>query len=466
MDANNQALQILDGVGSSGPIVTENYAGPPHNAYLVRRTYASGTVDYFVGTVPKQVVLSRKWYPSGRVIHYAGDRCDEFPIRETFVPRTPEQVPPALPAPGEPGLVAPAANTTPRALARFGEYVRGITRTSRDDPVPAWPDDLAFVPGDAVRPTGLSRQDLNNRAGVVVGCDFDSGRYVVAFAKAYLMESEHESTGAVFARCYPSGLRNIKPGFFVSQVNGSVVAYLTDGVHVSNVKPENLVAEADYQQNRAARDASRSAKARERADARIAQQLARQMERDEAERATKALAAADAAPFEARLEVVGGAPPTAPAEHQVSPRALSTCPISHQLMAEPVLAADGYVYDKAPLKDYWEAHGYVSPLTGAVVSAFCLPHMPLRSLALEIAGAPTDAKWSAVPSDSPIILECPITHEVMEDPVRAADGNVYDRAGIAQWFAAGTETSPLFGTPMATELRADLTLAAACRAWA
>jgi serine/threonine protein kinase len=37
---------------------------------------------------------------------------------------------------------------------------------------------------------------------------------------------------------------------------------------------------------------------------------------------------------------------------------------------------------------------------------------------------------------------CPITGELMEDPVVAADGHTYERAAIEQWFATGRRTSP------------------------
>ena len=103
----------------------------------------------------------------------------------------------------------------------------------------------------------------------------------------------------------------------------------------------------------------------------------------------------------------------------------------------------------------------MSPITREPIAAFCLPHMPLRSLALEISASPSDAKWHAVPRDTPNFLECPISQEVMEHPMRASDGNVYDRDMLAQWFAAGKATSPLFGTEMNEELREDKTLAAA-----
>jgi hypothetical protein len=40
---------------------------------------------------------------------------------------------------------------------------------------------------------------------------------------------------------------------------------------------------------------------------------------------------------------------------------------------------------------------------------------------------------------------CPITREIMEDPVMAADGHTYEHRAIAAWFALGRRTSPSTG---------------------
>eukprot|EP01062_Namystynia_karyoxenos_P056187 TRINITY_DN47152_c0_g1_i1.p1 TRINITY_DN47152_c0_g1~~TRINITY_DN47152_c0_g1_i1.p1 ORF type:complete len:645 (+),score=206.88 TRINITY_DN47152_c0_g1_i1:94-1935(+) len=43
---------------------------------------------------------------------------------------------------------------------------------------------------------------------------------------------------------------------------------------------------------------------------------------------------------------------------------------------------------------------------------------------------------------------CPITKEVMTDPVVAQDGYTYERAAIVRWFAEGNSTSPHTGAPL------------------
>ena len=42
-------------------------------------------------------------------------------------------------------------------------------------------------------------------------------------------------------------------------------------------------------------------------------------------------------------------------------------------------------------------------------------------------------------------LLCPITQELMTDPVIAADGQTYDRKSITEWLSRGKRNSPLTG---------------------
>ena len=45
-------------------------------------------------------------------------------------------------------------------------------------------------------------------------------------------------------------------------------------------------------------------------------------------------------------------------------------------------------------------------------------------------------------------LECPITGDLFENPVIAADGHTYSRSGIERWFREGKTTSPLTNKPL------------------
>lgn len=38
---------------------------------------------------------------------------------------------------------------------------------------------------------------------------------------------------------------------------------------------------------------------------------------------------------------------------------------------------------------------------------------------------------------------CPITHEIMREPVRCSDGFTYEKNAIVEWFMSGKLTSPI-----------------------
>ena len=40
---------------------------------------------------------------------------------------------------------------------------------------------------------------------------------------------------------------------------------------------------------------------------------------------------------------------------------------------------------------------------------------------------------------------CPITHEIMEDPVTVASGHTFERKAIVGWFNDGNDTNPVTG---------------------
>ncbi len=48
-------------------------------------------------------------------------------------------------------------------------------------------------------------------------------------------------------------------------------------------------------------------------------------------------------------------------------------------------------------------------------------------------------------------ITCPISHEIMSDPVIAQDGNTYDRVNIEKWFSQ-KQTSPLTNEKITTGL--------------
>ena len=54
------------------------------------------------------------------------------------------------------------------------------------------------------------------------------------------------------------------------------------------------------------------------------------------------------------------------------------------------------------------------------------------------------ARPGQAPRQAPSQFICPITHEIMTDPVTTADGHAYERAAIEQWLRTN-DTSPLTG---------------------
>lgn len=52
--------------------------------------------------------------------------------------------------------------------------------------------------------------------------------------------------------------------------------------------------------------------------------------------------------------------------------------------------------------------------------------------------------WCAQERSAPHALLCPLSHRLLREPARAADGYTYERANILDWFiAAGTHTNTL-----------------------
>ena len=61
---------------------------------------------------------------------------------------------------------------------------------------------------------------------------------------------------------------------------------------------------------------------------------------------------------------------------------------------------------------------------------------------------PAPAASQAARPDPPDALVCPISMELMEDPVLAMDGHTYDRSSIEAWLKTGKKTSPKTNAPL------------------
>ena len=70
---------------------------------------------------------------------------------------------------------------------------------------------------------------------------------------------------------------------------------------------------------------------------------------------------------------------------------------------------------------------------------------PDSSIRSPLAASPLPAS----PPEPPDEFVCPITTELMTDPVLATDGHTYERSAIERWFATGKTSSPRTGEPLA-----------------
>ena len=79
--------------------------------------------------------------------------------------------------------------------------------------------------------------------------------------------------------------------------------------------------------------------------------------------------------------------------------------------------------------------------------------MPAAAAAAAAASAASAASSSSdsVGPAPPDAFLCPITKELMAEPVIAADGHSYERAEIEKWFATGKQTSPMTNSAMASQ---------------
>ena len=64
------------------------------------------------------------------------------------------------------------------------------------------------------------------------------------------------------------------------------------------------------------------------------------------------------------------------------------------------------------------------------------------------------AATTPVGTDLQPFFKCPISHEIMVDPVVAADGHTYEREALARWFHGfvSLPNSPMTGLPMGTRM--------------
>jgi len=143
------------------------------------------------------------------------------------------------------------------------------------------------------------------------------------------------------------------------------------------------------------------------------------------------------------------------------------CPVSRCLIADPVVAGDGFVYERMCIEARLDFGHVMSPTTGAVLPHSGLAPAPLALAALVLleeidaqlrvpaaAFVRVHGKWRLGGTDAIFkrhttalqeTLLCPITRERMQTPATTVDGHVFERQHIERWFALGHATSPMTG---------------------
>lgn len=131
------------------------------------------------------------------------------------------------------------------------------------------------------------------------------------------------------------------------------------------------------------------------------------------------------------------------------------CPISHKKMIDPVISPQGYSFERENILIKLEQKPEC-PLTGAALTENQLvDNLNLRQALPFVSQIEQAVKYS-----SPIKLDhlennlkvlCPITNQVMEHPVVAADGISYERQAIKQWLKDNNNRTPR-GTEQTTPL--------------
>eukprot|EP00877_Chromochloris_zofingiensis_P008840 jgi/Chrzof1/4209/Cz14g03060.t1 len=78
---------------------------------------------------------------------------------------------------------------------------------------------------------------------------------------------------------------------------------------------------------------------------------------------------------------------------------------------------------------------------------------------------PAAAVHTPTARDPPSIFLCPLTHDVMQDPVVAADGFTYEKEAITQWLGMGRHKSPMTNKRMLTQLLPNHSLRSSIMEW-
>ncbi|RHY31659.1 hypothetical protein DYB32_003283 [Aphanomyces invadans] len=111
-----------------------------------------------------------------------------------------------------------------------------------------------------------------------------------------------------------------------------------------------------------------------------------------------------------------------------------TCPIGGKRMEDPVVASDGYSYDRRFLEAWLEVQSTSPTTQQPLPSKVLLPNHALKSAIHEVAVHGVSIEI--------VSFVGPITQDVLVEPVVACDGHTYERTSIQHWFRT-RRTSPV-----------------------
>jgi hypothetical protein len=118
------------------------------------------------------------------------------------------------------------------------------------------------------------------------------------------------------------------------------------------------------------------------------------------------------------------------------------CPITHQVMHEPVVAADGFAYEKLAFQIWLEKNpdGARSPMTSVELEHRSVTQdRLLRTMIDEYRSNETGLLVASLEADRPHLL-CPLSNMQLVDPVVAADGWTYERSAIMAHLATSNQS--------------------------
>ncbi len=119
---------------------------------------------------------------------------------------------------------------------------------------------------------------------------------------------------------------------------------------------------------------------------------------------------------------------------------VTRCPYTKATMTDPVLAYDGYSFERASFHNFMSAAVPRDYLGRPSLPECAWSNLALKSLIVRSAGG---SVWSGKKPPKEIV--CPITRAVLLDPVVACDGWTYERSAIEPKLQRGDYVSPVSG---------------------